>query len=187
MSSSQIGLRIRTTREAKRMSIEALARRTGLTADFLRQLEAEDIYPSIGPLLKIARALGMRPATLMDDHVVPDPLVMRAADRQQELAASAARGAPALLRFHSLGRGKADRHMEPFLIEVSAESEKDRTPSTHEGEEFLVVVSGEVQVIYGEQTHRLKVGDSIFYDSSVPHNVSAVGGPASIYAVLYVP
>jgi transcriptional regulator with XRE-family HTH domain len=187
MSISQVGLRIRNTRESKRMSIEELSKRTGLPAAFLRQLESEDLYPSIGPLLRIARALGMRPATLMDDQVVPDPLVMRASDRQQELSAAAAKGAPALLRFHSLGRGKADRHMEPFLIEVSAESEKDRTPSTHDGEEFLVVVSGEVQVIYGDQTHRLKPGDSIFYDSSVPHNVSAVGGDASIYAVLYVP
>src|SRR5512138_2580847 len=156
MSSTKIGLRVRNMREAKKISLEELSRRTGLGADFLRQLESEDLYPSIGPLLKISRALGARLGTLIDDQVTKDPHIVRVADRQEELTMMTGKDAPASLRFHSLGRGKADRHMEPFFIDISPESEKDRKLSTHEGEEFIIVTSGEVRVIYGDQTHHLK-------------------------------
>jgi quercetin dioxygenase-like cupin family protein len=60
--------------------------------------------------------------------------------------------------------------------------------SSHEGEEFIVVVSGEVEIIYGQETHVLKPGDSIYYNSIVPHHVSSRNNKkAEIYAVLYFP
>jgi transcriptional regulator with XRE-family HTH domain len=187
MGSNKIGLRVRTMRESKKISLDELARRTGLDAAFLRQLESEDLYPSIGPLLKISRALGARLGTFIDDQVTADPHIVRVAERREELTMATGKDTPAALRFHSLGRGKADRHMEPFFIDIFPESEKDKKLSTHEGEEFIVVTAGEVQVIYGEQTHRLRTGDSMYYNSVVPHNVSSVGGPAAIFAVLYIP
>jgi transcriptional regulator with XRE-family HTH domain len=168
MGSNKIGLRVRTMRESKKISIEELAKRSGLDAGFLRQLESEDLYPSIGPLLKISRALGARLGTFIDDQVTADPHIVRVAERREELTMATGKDTPAALRFHSLGRGKADRHMEPFFIDILPESEKDKKLSTHEGEEFIVVTAGEVQVIYGEQTHRLRTGDSMYYNSVVP-------------------
>ncbi len=78
--------------------------------------------------------------------------------------------------------------MEPFYIEIHPESGRDKKLSSHEGEEFIVVVSGEVEIIYGQETHVLKPGDSIYYNSVVPHNVSSRGNEtAEIYAVLFFP
>ncbi|MFN2343593.1 MAG: cupin domain-containing protein, partial [Desulfonatronovibrio sp.] len=95
---------------------------------------------------------------------------------------------PAALRFFSLGRGKSDRHMEPFFIEIFPESAKNKKLSSHEGEEFIVVVSGQVEIIYGQETYTLKAGDSVYYNSIVPHHVSAMNNEnAQIYAVLYFP
>lgn len=99
-----------------------------------------------------------------------------------------AKNEPVALKFYSLGRGKSDRHMEPFFIEIFPESAKEKKLSFHEGEEFIVVVSGKVEVIYGQETHVLEPGDSIYYNSVVPHHVGCFGeAPASIYAVLYFP
>jgi quercetin dioxygenase-like cupin family protein len=87
-----------------------------------------------------------------------------------------------------LGRGKVDRHMEPFFIELCSESSQDAKLSSHEGEEFIIVTSGKVLVTYGTDRYVLWVGDSIYYNSIVPHNVSCYGNLlASIVAVLYLP
>jgi quercetin dioxygenase-like cupin family protein len=78
--------------------------------------------------------------------------------------------------------------MEPFFIEIYPQPARDIQLSSHEGEEFIVVTSGEIEVTYGRETHRLQPGDSIYYNSIVPHYVRCVSETrATIYAVLYVP
>ena len=61
----------------KNISIEELARQSGLNQDYLTGLEGQDLFPSLGPLLKISRALGVRLGTLLDDQISPDPLIVR--------------------------------------------------------------------------------------------------------------
>jgi transcriptional regulator with XRE-family HTH domain len=183
----KVGERIRAFRENQNLSLADLSDRTGLDQAFLAAVESEDRYPSLGPLLKIARALGLRLGTFLDDQVSRDPLIVRLCERSKELAMHQAGGQPASHTYFSLGRGKTDRHMEPFFIEMAPEPEADKALSSHEGEEFLVVVSGKVQLVFGREKSTLGPGDSIYFNSVVPHNVSAVDGPASIYAVLYFP
>jgi mannose-6-phosphate isomerase-like protein (cupin superfamily) len=114
--------------------------------------------------------------------------VVRRADRKEELSMLRGKDKPVSLRFYSLGSGKSDRHMEPFYVELLPESEKARDLSSHEGEEFIVVYAGRVEVTYGTETVVLEAGDSIYYNSIVPHYVSCKGAqPAAIYAVLYIP
>jgi len=188
MQKGNIGERISRLRQVQEISRAELASRTNTTQDFIRELEEEDLYPSLGPLLKIARALGARLGTFLDDQVSYDPLIIRLEERQQELGMLTGKDGPEALRFYSLGKGKNDRHMEPFFIQVLPESAQDKKLSSHEGEEFIVVVSGELEIIYNWQTHHLRAGDSIYYNSIVPHCVSCRGQqPAEIYAVLYIP
>jgi transcriptional regulator with XRE-family HTH domain len=183
----KVGARIKRLREDKSLSRDELSSRSGLDIDFLQALEEENIYPSLGPLLKIARGLGIRLGTLLDDQFSQDPLVVRIEDRKQELSMLKGKDKPVALKFHSLGRGKKDRHMEPFYIEILPEPAEDKKLSSHEGEEFIVVLSGEVEVVYGQKSSILKAGDSIYYNSVVPHYVSCRGSKAEIYAVLYFP
>lgn len=78
--------------------------------------------------------------------------------------------------------------MEPFFINVSYCPTGD-LPSHHEGEEFLYVLEGSVQLLYGQETYTLEKGDSIYYDSIVPHNLTtlAEGETAKVLAVTYTP
>lgn len=188
MNIEKVGQRIKHFMEKRELTIDELANRTGLSKDFILSVQEDDIYPSLGPLLKIARALGVRLGTFLDDQISQDPLLIRRGERQKELSMLSGKDQPAALNFYSLGKGKSDRHMEPFFIEIFPESAKDKKLSSHEGEEFIVVLSGEIEVIYGRKDLILKEGDSIYYNSIVPHNVSCVGDQkASIYAVLYFP
>jgi transcriptional regulator with XRE-family HTH domain len=188
MSTQDIGPRIKKLREIKELTLDELASRTHLDIDFLRALEDENVTPSLGPLLKVSRALGTRLGTFLDDNVTQDPLIVRLEEREEELSMLKGKDKPVSLRFFSLGKGKNDRHMEPFHVQILPESAKEKKLSSHEGEEFIVVFSGEIEVLYGEERYILKPGDSIYYNSIVPHHVSSLGdAPAEIYAILYFP
>jgi len=188
LNSDKIGKRIQKYMEMRGMSLEQLSEQTGLEKDFLASMQNDDVYPSLGPLLKVARALGVRLGTFLDDQINKDPLVIRSDDRREEITTHRGSEAPASLKFHSLGRGKVDRHMEPFFIDLCPESSKETKLSSHEGEEFIIVTKGSIDVKYGNDTYVLSVGDSIYYNSIVPHNVSCHGErAANIIAVVYLP
>jgi quercetin dioxygenase-like cupin family protein len=90
------------------------------------------------------------------------------------------------LTFSPLAAGKNARHMEPFMIDVRPGAE--HSLSAHEGEEFIHVLAGAIEVEYGKEMYSLGAGDSIYYDSIVPHQVrAAAGAPAQILAVVFSP
>ena len=133
--------------------------------------------------------LGVRMGTFLDDVEEVGPVVNRKGQIKQTVRfAGGSRPAGGELDFHALALDKAGRHMEPFLIDVLPASDKEYEKSSHEGEEFLFVLSGEIELLYGKESYRLAEGDSIYYDSIVAHHVHAAGdAPARILAVVYAP
>ena len=92
------------------------------------------------------------------------------------------------MHYQSLSKSKADRHMEPFIIDIEATDETNYEVSSHEGEEFIHVMEGAVEITYGKKSHVIEAGDSIYYDSIVPHHVHGYEGQAAkILAVVYTP
>ena len=181
-----IGTRIRSFRERLEVSTAVLAQQTGIHEALIDSIERDEVYPSIGTLARLARALGQRLGTFMDDQFKPDPLIVRADARQGTQATHKAAAVDQGFSYSPLSRGKTDRHMDSFYIEIAPDA--DELLSSHEGEEFIVVVSGEVALPYGTDTHVLKPGDSAHYNSVVHHLVKAHGGkPAAIYAVVFIP
>lgn len=189
-SDQTIGSRIRAFRTARGLSPAELAQTAGLTEEFLLGLENDGVYPAIGPLHKIARALDLRLGTFLDDQVGQDPIITRS-DRHPG-------GDPALHRgtmpapsysYHALGKGKSDRNMEPLLITIQpAPADREHKPSSHQGEEFIYVLEGVLIVEYGRERHELHPGDTIYYNSIVPHYVTAGDDrPVRILAVTYNP
>ena len=76
--------------------------------------------------------------------------------------------------------------MDPFRIEFAADGVDEL--SSHEGEELIICIAGEVELIYGNDTHVLKPGDTAYYNSVVKHGLKALGGkPASIYGIVFMP
>lgn len=186
-----VGFKIKGIRESKKLSIEEIAERSGLSADQIASIENDQYLPSLGPLIKIARALGVRLGTFLDDNDELGPVICRAQDRERNSSISFSNGATEARKnmvYHSLARQKAGRSMEPFIIDIQPSKEKDFKLSAHEGEEFIYVMEGEIEIAYGLEKYVLKQGDSIFYDSIVEHHVHGLAGkPAKILAVVYIP
>lgn len=187
MSASKLGARIKKFREAQDITREKLAELSGLSLAQTEDLEEQNMYPSIGPLQKVARALNVRLGTFMDDVHCKDPIIVRFHDTENDLVMQRSHNKRASYRYHSLGKGKSDRNMEPFFIEIQPEAPEDQVLSSHQGEEFIMVSSGKLKLVYGKETSILEAGDTAYYNSIVPHYVGAEGGPCAIYAVIYYP
>ncbi len=189
-SENRIGDRIHRIRETQELTIEELANRTGNTVEFVERLEAGTLAPALASLIKIARALGVRLGTFLDDEECAAPFVTRSGESAHGVH-FAHSGAPAdlsNLELLSLGAGKQDRHMEPFLVHVAPVQGEVADLSSHEGEEFIYVLEGEIEIAYGKDRHRLGPGDSAYYDSVIQHHLHALGdGTARILAVVFAP
>lgn len=185
-----VGSKIKGIRESKNLTIEEIAERSGLSAEQIVSIENDEYLPSLGPLIKVARALGVRLGTFLDDNDALGPVVCRATERNNSSISFSNDTSDARknMEYHSLAKQKAGRHMEPFIIDIQPGSELQYNLSAHEGEEFIYVMSGEVEVAYGKERYTLGEGDSIFYDSIVKHHVhGAAGKAAKILAVVYIP
>lgn len=182
--------KIKSLRTNQEISIQELAERAGLTMEQVSRIEENIDIPSLAPLIKIARALGVRLGTFLDDQTSEaGPVICRKGEADDTIGFSNnATHARQHMHYHSLSKSKVDRHMEPFIIDIDANDEKDFFLSAHEGEEFIMVLKGELEISYGKSNYRLKEGDTIYYDSIVPHHVhTAEGQAAQILAVVYTP
>lgn len=187
MGTGQVGEKIKQIREFQNVSLEELGARSGLSVELIKQIEDAQAYPSLSPLIKIARALGVRLGTFLDDDVSSNCVLVKKDEHRKTVRFTSKETKVGDLDFEPLGYNKRDRYMEPFLITADPEESKEPLISSHEGEEFLYVLEGELVVTYGKDTYILEPGDSIYYDSVVPHNVRAGARPAKFVAVVYTP
>jgi len=189
-----VGAKITELRESLMLTPEQLAERCGCDVSIINDLEAGALAPSLAPLIKITRSLGVRLGTLLDDDESLGPVLTRVEDykgtekdvtRLKGLETSSDAGE---LIFNALAEGKASRHMEPFYIVLEPSEETAHELSAHEGEEWLYALEGPLEIEYGKDLYILNPGDSIYYDSIVPHQVrSYQGQPARFVACVYTP
>lgn len=184
-----VGEKIKQIREMKKVSLDELAERSGMDISLVQKIEQEKNVPSLAPLIKIARALGVRLGTFLDDSDSYGPVVVRSGEYHKGVRfTSQVSEAREHLNFFSLAFDKAGRNMEPFIVEIEPSLQSDYMLSSHEGEEFIYVLEGEVEINYGKEIYNLAKGDSIYLDSVVIHNVHAANNqPARILAVVYAP
>lgn len=184
-----VGEKIKQIREMKLVSLEELASRSGMEISEVQKIEQDKNIPSLAPLIKIARGLGVRLGTFLDDSDNYGPVIVRSGEYKKGARfTSQASEAREHLNFYSLAFDKAGRNMEPFIVEIESGLQSDHMLSSHEGEEFIYVLEGEIEINYGKETYTLGKGDSIYLDSIVLHNVHAAGpNSARILAVVYAP
>jgi transcriptional regulator with XRE-family HTH domain len=193
MAAHTPGERIAEIRKTYSISREDLSERSGVPANLISRIEDEGHIPDLAPLIKIARGLGVRLGTLLDDNEQLGPVICRAGE-----AAASSRFKTGLpdgadkstgqhgMSFSALASDKNGRHMEPFIVTIQADANQEK--SAHEGEEFIYVLEGTLLLEYGTDKQTLNTGDSVYYDSIVPHRVySANSNQVKILAVVYTP
>jgi len=179
-----LGDRIRKAREARNITIKELSTRTGTDIDILKSIEANKMTPPLGELVKLGKALATRMSYFISPGVDKPVTVVRA-DQRRPISRNIKTGSEKYGYFYeSLAPEKANRRMEPFIVTLVPCDVVET--STHDGQEFLIVLEGQMIAKIGDRTESLGPGDAIYYDSSEPHYVRCAGeGKAKILAVIY--
>ncbi|GAA3642789.1 XRE family transcriptional regulator [Microbacterium awajiense] len=165
---AQIGPRLRAARRDRGWTLDDLAARAGMSASTLSRLESGKRQASLALLLPLTRHLGMR-----IDDLLPtppsDPRVRRAVQRRDGMVI-----APLTLE-HSA--------VQTFKITYPA---TDAAPAarTHEGYEWLYVLSGRVRLALAGHEHIIERGEAAEFDTRMPHSISATNdGPAEVLSI----
>jgi len=184
----RIGEKIRELREKKGFSLQDMANRTGYTSALLSQVENHLISPPLGALIKIAKALEVKVGTFFGEEPRESYAIVRRDERKHISRFASKEGVSYGYAYESLGFDKKDRQMEPFLVTLEPATVKSEKLSTHDGEEFIFVLEGEMEVILGGHRDVLHPGDCIYYDSTIPHKVQCHRDiPTKILAVIWTP
>ncbi len=181
-----VGEKIKTLREQKGLLLKDVADRTGFSSALISQMENHLVSPSLGTLIKLAKALDVKVGDFFgESHEDPYTIVRK--DEQKTVSRFASKeGVKYGYSYGSLGFDLKNRHMEPFIVTLEPATIKTSKTSTHEGEEFIYVLEGEMEVILGNHRDVLYPGDSIYYDSTIPHRVQChQERNTKILAVLY--
>jgi len=185
---TKIGNRIKSARKAKKVTVEELTEKTGISETYLQEIEDDDDTPNLGDVSKISKVLGIRTGTFLDGEEDLSPVV---SSLKSKRAVNGIRGRSAgreHMHFFSLSTLKKNRQMDATVV-VMDPTKDEKNLASHEGEEFILVLEGKVEVIYGKKSYILKPGQSIYYDSIVPHHIgSALKKKSSkVLAVTYFP
>ncbi len=180
-----VGERVKQVREERELTLTDISQRTGLDVAFLEQIENGSIAPPLGTVIKLAKALDLKMGYFISGEEDRPYTIVRKNDRKVVSRYSSKKGQYYGYGYESLAPHKKDRHMEPFLISLEP-SKTDEERSSHDGQEFIYVLEGAMEVRLGEEVHILEAGDSIYHDSTVPHLVKSHGSEVTrILAVLY--
>ncbi len=184
----RVGEKVKKLREEKGMSLGELAEKSGFSSALLSQVENHMISPPLGTLIKLAQAMDVAIGHFFDDNAEAPFVIVRSGERKHISRVASKEGVKFGYSYESLAQDKKNRFMEPFLVTLEPATKKDRNAFSHDGEEFIFVLEGEMEVTLEDHTDLLKPGDSIYFDSKLRHRVECSGeGNARILAVIHAP
>lgn len=172
-----IGKRIKAVRTKKKMTLNQIANDTGFSIDYLKSVENGKEMPPVGTLLQISRSLHIDSGELLRDE-------QEALDQRADAYAKRTRN----YAYTTLTPGAEHKHLKAFRIEIEAGQAHKGVGYQHEGEEFVYVLDGEIELTVGENVNRLTPGQSLHFNSGVQHHMRNIGdADAQLLVVVYNP
>jgi transcriptional regulator with XRE-family HTH domain len=176
-----IGQKIRSMREKKKITLEELSDRTGLTSARLSDIEEGIGFAPVGDILKIARALTIDPGELLQGGK----------DREKELEKKRIRDfkqREEAYQYEVLTPQATKSHLRAFKVTIPANSEHPGVRYQHEGEEFVYTLKGEVEIQVGHKKYCLKKEQTLHFDSGIHHLLKNPGNTNTVLIVtIYTP
>jgi len=178
----KVGKNIKKIRKGKGLSLNELADMIGMTKGYISKIENSDTAPPLSTLSKIAASLSVEVGDLTAEEVdLPQPMKVCVTKKGQGKKLST--GDMIGYHYEILAHKKSGKNMEPMLLYPAFE---EKAIFSHEGEEFMYTIEGTHEVIYDGESYIIDAGDSIYFDSIVPHTGRSIGKKkAKVLAVSY--
>lgn len=172
-----IGKKIKRTRTDKKIKLETLANETGLSKELIKNIEAGKKMPSVGNLLQLSRALHIDSGLLLKEH--------DEASEERSIAYSTRTDNYA---YTTLTPNAENKHLKAFKVVVEAGTSHDGVGFQHEGEEFVYLLKGKVEVQVGDHVNILKKGGTLHFNSGIKHDLRNIGKTdAELIVIIYTP
>jgi len=167
----QIGERLKGLRDVMDLSAQEVADTCGISLEKYEQIERGEVDITISNLMKIAHKYGVSVDALMfaeEPHMRSYSVVRKGHGMSVERTKA--------YKYQSLASGFADRKAEVFIVTVEPKPEAHVIyKNSHPGQEFNLVLEGSMELYIGGKTIVLEEGDSIYFDSTKPHGMLAIG------------
>ncbi len=173
-----VGFALRALRAKRELSIRALAEKSGLAVNTLSLIENGKTSPSVATLQQLAVALEVPITAFFENAADKNRVAYIKADQRR--SAAFAHGT-----LEDLGAGLTERTIEPFVVTMKPNANSGAQPIVHTGHEFIFCLEGRIVYTVEDKTYLLEPGDSLLFESHLPHrwqNVEAV--PAKSLLVL---
>ena len=187
LANYDIGHKLRQLRLRKKIALVDLGKHTGLSASMLSQLENGKLIPTLPTLARIAMVFDVGLEFFFNDKRAKRVFsVVRAADRMR-FPESPESPVPGYF-FEVLTFGPIERALSAFLAEFPSAEANQSQQHSHEGAEFLHILSGTLSIRYQSENHTLEVGDSVYFDASEPHSYHGLSDlPAKAIVIIAPP
>ena len=167
----QIAERLRGLRDALDISEEEVAKVCNISVDEYKSIESGETDIPVSILQTISQHFGIELSVLMfgsEAHMSSYFLTRAGSGASVERCKS--------YKYQALAAGFKNRDFTPFMVTVEYNPEKEITFSTHIGQEFNYILEGKMLLNINGKDIVLNEGDSIYFDSSIPHGMKALDG-----------
>jgi electron transfer flavoprotein alpha subunit/quercetin dioxygenase-like cupin family protein len=173
------GQRVKKLREDRKLTTGQLASQTGQTPEFIDRVEEEAITPPVSFLLQLARALDIDPSSFLTEQEK-----IKIVEKRHEGFVKRTQN----YSYRTLTPGSADKHLRAFMVSIEPKERHKMVEYKHPGEEFVYVMSGELEITMGSKIHHLKPGETIHFDSETKHKLRNLSDEkCELIVVLYTP
>lgn len=170
---TNVGRLIRNIRRQQGRTQDDIAKNGGFTKSLLSRIETGDVNPPVGTLVKIAGALNVNLAALLETGNNPGSVFTAAAEAKASLSATEIG-----YETYAFASNRGGKKCQPYLFEIKKGTLR-RHSVTHKGEEFLYVLRGTIRFHVGNINYTMTAGDSLYFDAALDHGVEAVSEGAS--------
>jgi quercetin dioxygenase-like cupin family protein/DNA-binding XRE family transcriptional regulator len=167
-----IGAKLRSMRLKKKMGLVELGRHTGLSPALLSKIERGRLVPTLPTLMRIAFVFSVGLEHFFTEPSRKPTLAVVRRGERQRFPEKQGEKTPAYF-FESLDFPALERAMNAYFVAFEGDQASQR--HAHPGAELLYVIDGQVTVTVGGEPHRLRAGDSMYFDASVPHEYTRAG------------
>jgi transcriptional regulator with XRE-family HTH domain len=168
MKGSNIGARIKKLRINQKRTLQEIADISELSKSMISKIENDKTVPSVAALINIAKALGTSISSLLEGDGSLNSILTTRQTAVDNLI-STDKG----YSIYPYGSGFHEKKMQPFLF-VAKKGEVVPHQLSHEGEEFIYIIRGEMKMQVGEIEYHLKEGDSLYFDALQKHGIMPV-------------
>jgi len=168
-----IGEKIRTLRLRKKMGLVELGKHTGLSAALLSKLERGKLFPTLPTLLRIALVFSVGLEYFFREERRNAVALIRRGERQRFPDKPATNDISYF--FESLDFAATERKLNAYYADFQPIAPEKARVHFHPGVEFLYLINGELALKVGTEEYQLQEGDSIYFDSSIPHSYRRTG------------